>query len=74
MSSNQPAYRLEGNRLIFPTLRNIGGLDAEVSVTAPKSFGQPNEHGGLRNVHSLEEVCALAKESAQETTQLLKPS
>ena len=75
MSSDQPVYRVKDGRLSFPTLRNISGLEAEeVSLATPKSFGQPNTHGGLRGVHSLDEVCMLAKESAQEITRLLKPS
>ena len=75
MPSNQPVYREEGGRLLFPTLRNISGLEAgEVSLAAPKSFGQPNEHGGLRSVNSLDEVCALASEASQETIGLLRKS
>ena len=62
-------YEVCGNRLRFPTLRDVGNIDAKTVdlPTSPEPFGQANESGGMRRVSSLEEVCEIASEAAART-------
>lgn len=62
-------YEVRGNRLHFPTLRDVGNTHTEaVDLQAPpEPFGQPDESGGMRRVSSMDEVCEIASGAAART-------